>query len=69
MLVLTRQLGESIIINHDITIKVISIHHNQVRIGIEADKSIPIHRLEIHEKIKSTLAAQEQLTKKEQHNA
>lgn len=52
MLVLSRREGESIIINDDITITVLTIKHNFARIGIEAPFDIPVHRKEIYNKIK-----------------
>jgi carbon storage regulator len=52
MLILTRKLNEEIKINSDITIKVISISENSVKIGIEAPKGIQIARAELFEKIK-----------------
>ncbi len=51
MLVLTRRINESIIIGNNITITVLSIQGNQVRIGIEAPRNIDVHREEIFEKI------------------
>lgn len=48
MLVLTRNVGESIVINEDITVCVLGTRGNQVRIGIEAPKSVSVHRREIH---------------------
>ena len=44
MLVLTRQVGQSLIINDNITVRIISINGNNVEVGIEAPKEIPIHR-------------------------
>jgi len=52
MLILTRKLGEDISIGDDITIKVVSIKGRQVKIGIEAPRSMQVHRGEIYEMIK-----------------
>jgi len=51
MLVLTRKQGQSIIINNDITVKVIEISDGSVKIGINAPKNIPVHREEVYEEI------------------
>jgi carbon storage regulator len=51
MLVLTRKAEESITVGNGITVKVIEIKGNQVRLGIEAPKDTPVHRTEIFEKI------------------
>lgn len=51
MLILTRRLDESIIINNDIKVTILGIKGNQIRIGIEAPKDITIHREEIQNKI------------------
>jgi carbon storage regulator len=53
MLVITRKLGERITIGDDISITVIEIKGSQVRLGIEAPKTISIHRQEIYERIKA----------------
>ncbi|WP_319379927.1 carbon storage regulator CsrA [Thiomicrorhabdus sp.] len=47
MLVLTRREGESLIIDGDITLTVLSVKGGQVRIGIKAPKEVPIHREEL----------------------
>jgi carbon storage regulator len=52
MLVLSRKKEESIIIRDDITITVIGIRGDKVRLGIDAPRSVPVHRKEIHEAIK-----------------
>jgi carbon storage regulator len=53
MLVLTRRLGESIVIGDDanILVQVLKINGNQVRIGITAPKDLPVHRQEIYNRI------------------
>lgn len=51
MLVLSRKKNESIIINDDITIVVVEIRGDKVRLGIEAPLSVPVHRKEIYEAI------------------
>ena len=55
MLILGRDSGESIIIGDDITVTVIKISGNQVRLGISAPKDITVHREEIYLKIKDKL--------------
>lgn len=52
MLVLTRKINEEIKLGTEITVKIISISENQVKIGIDAAKSIQILRGEIYEKVK-----------------
>lgn len=52
MLVLTRKLGETIVIGDNIVIKVVDIHGKQIRLGIEAPTEIGIFRGEIYDRIK-----------------
>ncbi len=52
MLVLTRRIGENIVIGDDIIIRVLDIG-GQVKLGIEAPQSVTVHREEIYEKIQS----------------
>ena len=52
MLVLTRKKGQAIIIGHDIELSIIDIQGDQVRIGINAPKSVTIHRKEVYEEIR-----------------
>lgn len=47
MLVLTRKLGESVIINGDITLTVLAVERGRVRVGIEAPSEVPIYRAEL----------------------
>jgi len=52
MLILTRRMGESLMIGDEVSITVVGVKGNQIRIGIEAPKTISIHREEIYERIK-----------------
>ena len=52
MLVLSRKKNESIVINNDITIVVVEIRGDKVRLGVEAPKEIPVHRNEVYEAIR-----------------
>lgn len=51
MLILTRKIQEAIIINDNVTITVLSIRGNQVRLGIDAPREVQVHREEIYHKI------------------
>ena len=51
MLILTRRSGESLMIGHDITVTILGVKGNQVRMGINAPKSVAVHREEIYERI------------------
>ncbi len=52
MLILTRRVGETVMIGDDVTITVLGVKGNQVRIGINAPKHVAVHREEIYERIK-----------------
>lgn len=47
MLILTRKVGQSIIIDDDIVVKVLGDNHGQIKIGIDAPEDVPVHREEI----------------------
>jgi|TARA_B100000989_G_scaffold283730_1_gene249867 carbon storage regulator len=51
MLILTRKVGESLVIGDDVSIVVLGVKGNQVRIGVDAPKSVSVHREEIYNKI------------------
>ncbi|MEM7282338.1 MAG: carbon storage regulator CsrA [Pseudomonadota bacterium] len=51
MLILTRRVGESVMIGDEVTITVLGVKGNQVRIGVNAPKTVAVHREEIYERI------------------
>lgn len=51
MLVLSRKKNESIVINNDITIVVVEIRGDKVRLGVEAPREVPVHRREVYDAI------------------
>ncbi len=57
MLILTRKAGETVMIGGDVTITVLGVKGNQVRIGINAPKDIAVHREEIYERIQGEKSA------------
>ncbi len=52
MLVLTRRTGQTLNIGDEVQVTVLGIKGNQVRIGIDAPKNVPVHRQEVYERIK-----------------
>ncbi len=52
MLILTRRVGETVVIGDDVTVTVLGVKGNQVRLGINAPRDVAVHREEIYERIR-----------------
>jgi len=52
MLILTRRVGETVMIGNEVTVTVLGVKGNQVRIGVNAPKDVAVHREEIYDRIK-----------------
>ncbi|MES9855956.1 MAG: carbon storage regulator CsrA [Sedimenticola sp.] len=64
MLILTRRVGETLMIGDEVTVTVLGVKGNQVRIGVNAPRDVTVHREEIYERIK-----REQQQQQEQESA
>lgn len=51
MLILTRRVGETLMVGDDVTVNVLGVKGNQVRIGVNAPKDVSVHREEIYQRI------------------
>lgn len=51
MLILTRRVGETLMVGDEVTVTVLGVKGNQVRIGVNAPKDVPVHREEIYQRI------------------
>jgi carbon storage regulator CsrA len=53
MLILTRRVGESLMIGDKVTVTVLGVSGNQVRVGVNAPKSVEVHREEVYERVQA----------------
>ncbi len=59
MLILTRRVGETLMVGDEVTVTVLGVKGNQVRIGVNAPKEVAVHREEIYQRIQQEKAANE----------
>lgn len=62
MLILTRKPGETVMIGNEVTLTVLGVRGNQVRIGIDAPRNVPVHRAEVFERIQRELQGKHEAT-------
>jgi carbon storage regulator len=60
MLILTRRVGETLMVGDDVTVTVLGVKGNQVRIGVNAPKDVSVHREEIYQRIQKEKSESQQ---------
>tara|TARA_X000001388_G_scaffold52616_4_gene38354 strand:- start:3467 stop:3655 length:189 start_codon:yes stop_codon:yes gene_type:complete len=61
MLILTRRIGEAVVIGDNVTVSILGVHGNQVRVGINAPREVSVHREEIQQRIEAERASKAQM--------
>ncbi len=59
MLILTRRVGETLVVGDDVTVTVLGVRGSQIRLGVDAPKEIAVHRKEIYQRIQKERNTQE----------
>ena len=58
MLILTRRMGETLMIGADVTVTIVGVNGNQVKLGINAPREIEVHREEVYERVQQEKSRQ-----------
>ena len=61
MLILTRRVGETLVIGDDVNVTVLGVKGNQIRIGVDAPREVTVHREEIYQRINAAASAKSQV--------